>query len=965
MNIKHGLLVFIFFIVLCGSFFTSFYKEAKRESVKHLNTEQLLYARQAARGIEGFFAGWMTVLTTLSGTSHVKNMDKAGKESIEKLYRDNSELIRAITRVDAKGRIIYTVPYDRNSIGKDISYQKHIREITRTHKPVVSDVFFAVQGYNTIAVHVPVFKEKRYAGTICVTVNFESLAKRHLEPIRIGQTGYAWVTSRDGTELFCPVPGHVGNSVFENCKDFPSILAMAEEMLKGHEGATIYSFDKIRGDKVEVITKHAVYIPVIVGNTFWSIVVASSEDEVLSSLKGFRNRLIIIMGFILIGGILFSFYGSKALLIIKEEEKRRSVERALRESEAKFRKEQKFSQLLLDTSPALIVAIDFNGNTMMMNQAMLDILEYTKEEISGVNYLNTFVPEEDREKLALVFQDIIKEGKATVNENRIISKSGKTYLVEWHGRTVIHKEGDIDFFVGAGIDITFRKQAEESLKLNEEKYRSIFENAVMGIFQTTPDGKYLSVNPAGAKMYGYDLPEDMIRSITDMYHQIYVNPNDRKRLQEILADKGHVEGFEAEHFRKDGSRIWTFLNARVVCDDSGSVLYYEVTIEDITEHKRLESQLLQSRKMEAIGTLAGGVAHDFNNILSAIMGYTSLLQMKTGKNEPFYSYLKQIFLSTEKAANLTQSLLAFSRKQFIKPQALDLNEAISKVSNLLSRLITEDIELKIALQPEKLIILADAGQIDQIILNLVTNGRDAMPNGGILTISTKKVLLDAHFKSIHGFGAKGDFAALSVADTGPGMDAKTKEKIFEPFFTTKEVGKGTGLGLSIIYGIVEQHNGFIDVSSELDHGTTFIVYLPLTEKGIESKTNLPEDILRGTETILIAEDNDDLRTLTKTVLEGNGYTVIEAMDGSEAVAKFLEHMPDFIILDVVMPKKNGKEVYDEIKRINPHAKGLFTSGYTDDIIHQKGIMEEGLNFMSKPFSPNELLRTIRKILDKK
>jgi PAS domain S-box-containing protein len=965
MNIKHGLLVFILFIVLCGSFFTSFYKGAKGESVKHLNTEQLLYARQAARGIEGFFAGWMTVLTVLSETSHIKNMDKAGKENIEKLYKDNSELIRTITRVDAKGRIIYTVPYDRNSVGKNISSQKHIRKIMHTHEPVVSDVFFAVQGYSTVALHVPVFKDKRYNGTIAIGINFESLAKRHLEPIRIGQTGYAWVTSRDGTELFCPVPGHVGKSVFENCKDFPSILAMAEEMLKGHEGSTIYSFDKIRGDTVETVKKHAVYIPVNIGNTFWSIVVASSEDEVLSSLKGFRNRLIVVMGFILIGGILFSFYVSKALFIIKEEEKRRSVEKALRESEAKFRKEQKFTKLLLDTSPALIVAIDFDGNTIMMNQAMLDILEYTNEEISGVNYLNTFVPEADREKLAVVFQDIIKEGKATVNENRIISKSGKIYLVEWHGRTVIHKEGDIDFFVGAGIDVTFRKQAEEHLKLNEEKYRSIFENAVMGIFQTTPEGKYLSVNPAGAKMYGYDSPEDMIRSVADIYHQIYVNPEDRKRLREILDDKGRIEGFEAEHFRKDGSRIWTFLNARVVCDDSGSVLYYDVTIEDITEHKRLESQLLQSRKMEAIGTLAGGVAHDFNNILSAIMGYTSLLQMKTGKNEPFYSYLKQIFLSTEKAANLTQSLLAFSRKQFIKPQALDLNEAISKVSNLLSRLITEDIELKIVLQPEKLIIMADAGQIDQIILNLVTNGRDAMPNGGILTISTKRVLLDDQFKSIHGFGAKGDFAAISVVDTGPGMDAKTREKIFEPFFTTKEVGKGTGLGLSIIYGIVEQHNGFIDVSSELDRGTTFIVYLPLTEKGIESKINLPEDILRGTETILIAEDNDDLRTLTKTVLESNGYTVIEAMDGSEAVAKFLEHMPDFTILDVVMPKKNGKEVYDEIKRINPQAKGLFTSGYTDDILHQKGIMEEGLNFISKPFSPIELLRTIRKILDKK
>jgi len=831
MNIKHAFLIFILFIVLCGFFFTSFYKEAKQESIKHLNTDQLLYARQAAQGIEGFFAAWTTVLTTLSETSHIKNMDKAGKESIEKVYKNNSELIRAISRVDASGRIIYTVPYDRNAIGKDISSQKHIREIMRTHKPVISNVFFAVQGYSIVALHVPVFKNKSYQGTIGIGINFQSLAKRYLEAIKIGQTGYAWVISRDGTELYCPVPGHMGNSVFKNCKDFPSILAMAEEMLKGHEGTTIYSFDRIREDSVETVKKHAIYLPIVIGNTFWSIVVASSEDEVLSSLKGFRNRLIIIICFILIGGILFSFYWSKALFIIKEEDKRRLVEKAL--------------------------------------------------------------------------------------------------------------------------------------KLSEEKYRSIFENAIMGIFQTTPEGKYLSVNPAGAKMYGYDSPEDMVRSVTDIYSQIYVNPDDRRRFEKILADKGYTEGFESEHFRKDGNRIWTSMNARAIRDASGETLYFETTSEDITEHKRLESQLLQSQKMEAIGTLAGGVAHDFNNILSAIMGYTSLLQMKTGINEPFYTYLKQILLSTEKAAGLTQSLLAFSRKQFINPMPLDLNEAVAKVSNLLSRLITEDIELKIILQPEQLIIMADSGQIDQVIINLVTNARDAMPNGGILTISTKKVHLDAQFKSIHGFGATGDFASISVADTGPGIDAKTKEKIFEPFFTTKEVGKGTGLGLSIIYGIVEQHNGFIDVSSEPDHGTIFIVYLPLTEKGIEVKINLHEGILRGAETILLAEDNDDLRTLTKTVLEDNGYTVIEAMDGSEAIAKFLEQAPDFIILDVVMPKKNGKEVYDEIKKKNPDIKTLFTSGYTDDIIYQKGIIEEGLNFISKPFSPQELLRTIRKILDKK
>jgi PAS domain S-box-containing protein len=655
-----------------------------------------------------------------------------------------------------------------------------------------------------------------------------------------------------------------------------------------------------------------------------------------------------------------TYLGEPATLVyLRDVTDRNKAEDALRESEVRYR-------LISENMMDVICLHDPDSRYVYVSPSLKTVLGYSPEEVLGRSPYDFLEPDVREQMLVPSHQKVTHDKIPDVTLYKTRKKDGSYIWLETKIKPILAPDGTLRYILSASRDVTEREQVEDALKLSEEKFRNIFENAVMGIFQTTPGGIYLSVNPAGARMYGYDSPEYMVKSITDMSNQVYVNPADRIRFKVALADKGYIEGFESEHYRKDRSKIWTSMNARVICDTSGNILYYETTSEDITERKRLESQLRQSQKMEAVGTLAGGIAHDFNNILSAIMGYTNLLQMKMAKDEPLSSYLKQILLSTEKAASLTQSLLAFSRKQLINPRPLDLNEAVTKSGKLLSRLITEDIELKIVLEPENMIIMADSGQIDQIILNLVTNARDAMPNGGILTISTKKVYLDTKFKSIHGFGATGNYAVISIADTGTGIDTKTREKIFEPFFTTKEVGKGTGLGLSIIYGIVQQHNGFVDVSSEPDHGTTFVVYFPLTEKEMGKKTEPQKTILlRGTETVLLAEDNTELRNLTKTVLEDSGYTVIEAVDGEDAVTKFLVNMPDFIILDVVMPKKNGKEVYDKIKLKNQDIKILFTSGYTDDIIYQKGIIEEGLNFIPKPFSPYDLLRTIRVILDKK
>jgi len=385
------------------------------------------------------------------------------------------------------------------------------------------------------------------------------------------------------------------------------------------------------------------------------------------------------------------------------------------------------------------------------------------------------------------------------------------------------------------------------------------------------------------------------------------------------------------------------------------------------EKQQLEEQLRHSQKMEAIGTLAGGIAHDFNNTLSTILGYAHLLQKRVRREDPASRYLEHLLSSARKAAVFIQSLLTFSRKEVYNPSPENLNDIIRNAKGILERFLGEDIELKVELSDEELIIMTDAGQIDQVLMNLATNARDAMPEGGSLTITTSSAEPDKKFLLSSGVRERGRFAMITVTDTGRGMDEHVKERIFDPFFTTKEIGRGTGLGLSMVYGIVKQHKGYIDVITRPGMGTTFKIYLPLSGSVNEKKETeslaMPR---RGSETVLVAEDNEDLRRLTAVILEKNGYRVIEAVNGEDAVRKFMEKKDEieFLLLDVVMPVKNGKEVYEEIKSIKPGIKVLFTSGYSIEELNRKGCYEEGINFLSKPLLAEKLIRKIREMLDK-
>jgi PAS domain S-box-containing protein len=403
-------------------------------------------------------------------------------------------------------------------------------------------------------------------------------------------------------------------------------------------------------------------------------------------------------------------------------------------------------------------------------------------------------------------------------------------------------------------------------------------------------------------------------------------------------------------------------------NEAGNVVSVIVILTDVTEKNMLEKQLHQAQKMEAIGTLAGGVAHDFNNILMAIMGFSELARMDMHANDPHLQHIEHIISSAQRAANLTRGLLAFSRKQIIEPRPLNLNDIVPNIEKLLRRLIGEDIVFTTRLTSNTLIVMADPGQIEQVLMNLATNARDALPKGGTLSISTDEVKLEGDFISTHELVQAERYALLTVSDTGAGMDEQTREKIFEPFFTTKGAGQGTGLGLSIVYGIIKQHNGYISCSSKLGCGTTFEIYLPIITLQVnKGRSEAQRQAPGGTETILVAEDDQNVRNLVIGYLRSSGYHVIGAADGQEAIDQFTKNEKeiDFLILDVIMPKKSGKEVYDFAKAIHPEIEALFISGYTADDINKKGLFEEGLHLISKPVTSFDLLSNIREILDKK
>jgi len=507
------------------------------------------------------------------------------------------------------------------------------------------------------------------------------------------------------------------------------------------------------------------------------------------------------------------------------------------------------------------------------------------------------------------------------------------------------------------------KRNEQALRRSEARYRSLVQSSVYGIYRASLEGRFLDVNPALIAMLGYGSPEEVL--LLDPERDVFANPDEHDRLIEEFRRNGRMDGFEVKWKRKDGRSITVRISGRAVssADEPADVL--EAIAEDVTEKRALEDQFRQAQKMEAVGRLAGGVAHDFNNLLMVISGYTEVILTKLDANHPLREKGLAIQQATDRATTLTRQLLAFSRKQLLELKVVDVNAIVSDMERLLRPLIGETIALATELSSDAGCTRADAGQLEQVLMNLVVNAKDAMPDGGKLTIRTKRVTLAEDHSRGQTFIRPGNYVMLSVSDSGMGMDKETQSRIFEPFFTTKEKGKGTGLGLSTVYGIIKQSGGYVMVQSEKGLGTTFNIYLPRVEAAADLNTvPVTRAAEGGSETVLLVEDEESVRQLVRETLESKGYCVVQAENGEAGLlaAAKLDATIDLVITDVVMPGMSGRELVQELLRIRPETKVLYLSGYTEDTIVSEGSIESGTAFLQKPFTLQSLLRKVREVL---
>ncbi|RQW89769.1 MAG: response regulator [Geobacter sp.] len=513
-----------------------------------------------------------------------------------------------------------------------------------------------------------------------------------------------------------------------------------------------------------------------------------------------------------------------------------------------------------------------------------------------------------------------------------------------------------------------RNLTESALKESEERWQYALEGSGDGVWDREIRSGKVFYSEQWKRMLGYE--RDEIPNTPEAWKEL-VHPEDLEMVLDELHrhEHGETQEYLAEYrIRcKDKSYKWVLARGKVTArDPHGNALRIVGTHTDITDRKLLEAQLRQAQKMEAVGQLAGGIAHDFNNILTTIIGRTYLLQSKLSDREDLLVHTAQVSLAAERATTLTQGLLSFSREQVMDLRRMSLNEAVRKASDIFSRLVREDIEMTIQFSEKDPVVFADESQLVQVLMNLVTNARDAITGTGKIKISTDVVILDRQLPmAIGGSVPPGTYAAFCITDTGCGIDAETRMKIFEPFYTTKEVGKGTGLGLSIVYGIIQRHNGYINVSSDPGNGTTFSVYLSSLEEGPDSRIETDDSaFLKGRGTILLAEDEGSVRLMLKSILTENGFKVIEAVNGVDATLKFSEnrHTIDLVLLDVIMPRMNGREAREEILKIRHDVKVLFMSGYSGDILGEETLRQKGVGFIHKPINPREIIRQLQATL---
>lgn len=642
------------------------------------------------------------------------------------------------------------------------------------------------------------------------------------------------------------------------------------------------------------------------------------------------------------------------------------VSSAIRDITEQKRAQQRILSLL-DSAPDAMVVAGADGRITLVNTQTERLFGYQRAELLG-QPVEVLVPErfwaDHRKHRSNYMQNTQARPMGAGLELYGIRKDGKEFPVEI---SLSPQHTDDGVMVSSTIrDISHRKRVEDALRNSEASFRGMVEGTY-GVYRATQDGAILMANPALAGILGYE-SETELPSLNLAADIFLPGQYSASRFRQLGRQKQFAR-IEAQWRRKDGKTILVELSGREVFDNESKPLYFEVIVEDVSHQRGIEQRLRQVQKMEAVGRLAGGIAHDFNNVLGVITGYSEMLLDKLTSDPQLIALITQVLKATERGASLTRQLLAFSRQQVLEPRVIDIQEHMKGIENLLRRVLGEDIRLSVDTGGKAVRLRADPAQLEQVIMNLVVNARDAMPSGGTLGLEVSQAHLDAEYCKRNPEAHPGSYVCIAVTDSGCGMSPEILTRVFEPFFTTKESGKGTGLGLATVYGIVKQSGGHITVYSEVGHGTTFKVYLPLTEEAVSAPqvAALSGIVPNGTETILLVEDEDSLREVTRLYLANRGYSVLVAANADAAIAAMKEEARaiDLLVTDVVLPGISGVELSQRLTADNAEMRVLFVSGYTADAMVHHGGHAADFAFLSKPFSLSTLAKKIRSVLDTK
>ena len=829
--------VFLVLLVACGFLLYSVYTDIESKTIAQVNDAQIVHADQAAAGFEHFFTTYNDSLSFLAGDDHIITLDSDGRDLMRDFFTSHTGEISSITRVDENGIITYTYPVE-TSTGTDISSQSHVRQLLSTHTVVISDVFTSVQGFRAIAFHMPVFANGTFRGSIAILIPFDTLAKENLGHIRILDSGYAWAISQDGIVLYSPHPGQAGKSVFEVFHDSPSVIAMAQEAMKGSQGVTSYT---VRGDPVtggRAQKFRAIYLPVTIGTTTWSIIVATPESEILGTIEGFRNNLIIVCAILILSLLFFTYYVARALGIVQEEEIRKKAEDELRKSEERYRN-------VVEDQTEFISRFLPDGTHIFVNNAYCKYLGLKREEVLGHRFRPT-IPDEDQKSLKKFFASLTTDHPVGTIEQRIIMPDGTIRWQRWTDRAIFDPSGRITEYQSVGQDITDRKLEEQAMHENEQRLTSIYNTVGDSIFQLTvePDEQYrfTSINAAFTRTTGIPPGQVIGRTVKEIIPEPALSMV-LKKYRQAIAEKGIVRWEETSSYPT--GQLTGEVSIAPIFDRAGTCTHLIGSVHDITERKQAEQNLLEAHhdlekrvaertrelsdaniRLQELDRLKSAflatMSHELRTPLNSIIGFSGILYQELAGplNEEQKKQLGMVSDSAEHLLALINDVLDLSKIEAgqlkIANEAFDIRPVIDKAASTVRPLAeARHLALETEVAPGAGMVRADSRRVEQVLLNFLSNAIKFTEKGSVsITCSLQ-----------------GDVVRISVSDTGIGIKHEDLDKLFRPF-TQVDTGltrqhEGTGLGLSISERLVTMMGGTIHAESEPGRGSTFSFTVPV------------------------------------------------------------------------------------------------------------------------------------------